>query len=397
MSRAAPAEIDALLAPQERFEALRERALLRNGRRLCDLAYANPYAGPPADVVRAIAAALERRNAGALDLQYTPYGGATIARRCVADRLSATHTRDPAHPFHWRDVVLTPGAMAALTVVLASLTPGTILVVAPCWLDTPLYVAAHGHRCVLVPVRADDHRLDIAAIAAALRAHSDVRAVVLSQPANPTGVVYTEDELRALADALAPTRPLLVSDECHRALAFAPFCSPARLYDDTVVVYSFGKALALQGQRIGYAAVSPRMRDGRAFARALERSCRTLGICTPTALMQRALPALLDVTPDVARVAERSALVYEALVKAGYRCVRPDGTFFLYARVPAFRADRHGDDFAFAEALAHDGVLVMPSSLFWQPGWFRISVTATDAMLAAAVPILQAHGAGGAR
>ncbi len=384
-----PLAVAACAAPQERFERLRERTLLRKGAQVHDLAYANAHDGPAPDVVAAIRSALAAGRA--LDLQYTPYGGATLTRRLVADQLSASlHRR-----IGWRQIVMTPGAMAGLNLLFRAVRReghrDEAVVVTPCWLDHPLYLAHLGYELRLVPVDPVTLRLDVDAIARALTANT--RLVVLAQPANPTGMVYTKDELCALGEVLreAPSPPLLVSDECHRDVVFAdqaPMVSPAQHYDATCIVHSFGKSWFMQGQRIGYVAVSPAMPDAAMFAERLVTWCRVMGFCTPTALMQLAVRALLGRQPDLTLIVARRARAVSRLQAAGYDLVPSQGTFFLYPRVPWGM-----DDFAFAERLAEDGVLVMPAALFHHRGHFRLSLTARDADVDAALDLLCALAA----
>lgn len=382
-----PDDFTRLVAPQERFEALRRQTQMHAGTTLCDLAYANPYDRTDPAVVAAIHDALDESRA--LALQYTPYGGATIPRRLVAGQLSRMHRRR----FHYRDVLLTPGAMAALNIVFRSLDTGDgrdeVIVITPCWMDYPLYLAQLGLRAVMVPVDGASLHLDLKAIRAAISPRT--RAVILSQPANPTGVTYTREELSALTALLqaeANGEPLLISDECHRDVRFggAEFVSPVELYARTVIVHSFGKSLGIQGQRIGFIAVSPDMRNGRAYASLLVQLTRAMGFCTPTSLMQLALPRLIELRPDLSHITARRARAIGALRRYGYELAPSDATFFIYPKAPG------GDDWAFAEALAARGVLVMPSSLFHHAGHFRLSLTATDAMLDAALPILAELG-----
>src|SRR4051812_48258233 len=131
-------EVEALLEPLERFELVRRRAV-RLGGRLCDLSYANPYVGAQQEAKAAIRAALDD-DERVLDLQYSPFGGRTLVRRAVADALRTSH----GLPFTFDDVILTPGAMAALHLALLSAgQPGDEVVIpTPCWLDYPLYVRA---------------------------------------------------------------------------------------------------------------------------------------------------------------------------------------------------------------------------------------------------------------
>ena len=373
------AELTALLAAQEDYERRRTVWTRQAGRKLCDLSYANPQEGPHAAVIAAIRDALDSRRE--LDFQYTPYGGSTITRRLVAQQIARTHSA----PFRWRDIVMTPGAMAALNVAFRALKSDDalddVIVPTPCWMDYPLYLVQLGFRPVLVPLDPTTLRLDLDRLASAIGPAT--RAVVISQPANPSGVLYSADELRALGELLETaagrfaTRPWIISDECHRDYVFAParFVSPLSYYERTVIVYSFGKALFMQGERIGYLAVPPRVPDRDQLTTTFERLCRMMGFCTPTSLMQLAVRKLLEVQHDVETLATRRARVASALASYGYDLPESQATFFLYPRSPT------ADDLAFVEMLASHDVLVLPARLFHDVGRFRISVTASDSVL----------------
>ncbi|HJK94111.1 MAG TPA: pyridoxal phosphate-dependent aminotransferase [Polyangiaceae bacterium LLY-WYZ-15_(1-7)] len=367
--------VESWLEEQERFDALRQRALAKGGARLADLAYANAWDGPPEAVREALrkAAASE----GALDLQYTPYGGQTVARRVAARELAEV----TGVPFGFRDVLLTAGAMAALSLLLRMSLPGRVLIPTPTWLDHPLYAAMQRHEPVLVPL-ADDFSLDVDALRDALATTEELRAVILTCPGNPTGHVFREAELRALAAALEDAgRPLLISDECHRDYLFGgtPFLSPAAFYANTAVVYSYGKRFLVQGQRLGYAALHPDAPEAGARKVLLKRLARAGGYGMPTSLMQRALPDLVKIDPARAAIEARRERTREALEALGLRVVG-EATMFLYVEV--------GDDWAVTEALADRGVLVLPGAIFHHRGWLRLTCSATDAMLARGVEAL---------
>lgn len=367
-------ELAQLLAYQEDVDRLRDEALRHGGRAFVDLAYANSYDGPTPETVSALRRALT--NPSALALQYTPYGGATIPRRLAAEALRDSH----GLPFRWKDVVLTPGAMAALNIAFRSVReqPGDeVIVITPCWLDYPTYLENLGLVARLVPVDDKTLRLDFDAIRAALSPRT--KALILSQPANPSGLIYSEEELRELGDLLrsAPTPPLLISDECHRDVLIPPnqFVSPLAGYEKACIVYSFGKSLLLQGQRLGYLAVSPHHPERDQYAHEVEQLTRIMGFCTPTALMQLALGDLLTVRGPVEAVTRRREVAVNALLRAGYDLIPSQATFFLYPRAPG------GDALAFTERLVKRGVMVLPASVFHHHGYFRISLTASDEML----------------
>jgi aspartate aminotransferase len=360
-----------LLEPQERLDRMIQATFRRFGRKVVDLSYANVYDGPDAEVREALQ--LAAAEDGELCFQYSPYGGRTTARRMIASRLSQEY----ALPFHLRDAILTPGAMAALNIALRALfgPEDEVLLPVPCWHDYPVYLRNLGIPFRPVRLGPDKH-LDLSEIAEAIG--PGTRGILLSQPCCPTGVVYSQEELDGLAELLRDserafgTEITLISDEVHRHLIWSgrPFHSPLASHPRSLCIYSFGKALALQGQRIGYAAVSPAMPGKDRVRERLERAVRLMGFCTPTDLMQRAVCRLLDFQPRMDALAARQQTVRAALRSQGYDVCEADATFFVYARSPL------ADDVQFAELMAAQGVLVAPSSLFHEPGYFRLSLTA---------------------
>lgn len=377
-------EFATLLEPLERFESIR-RTVARMGDRLCDLSYANPYGGAQAEAKSAIRDALEDDRL--LGLQYAPFGGQTLARRAVADALRASH----GAAFTFDDVVLTPGAMAALHLALhAAGEPGDeVIIPVPCWLDYPLFTRFTGRVPVAVPLAPATFDLDVAAIAAALSARTC--AVLLSTPSNPVGRIYDRSVLERLgrvlreAEARLGCRVTLIADETHRD--FTPpgvQTSAADCFERTVLVYSFGKYHLMQGQRLGYAATTPAHPERAAVARELVRWTRVAGFATPTALMQRAIPALLALRHDLSWVAAWRERLGDELQGLGYDVVRPDATLFLYVRTP-----QGYEDFDFVTQLARKGVLVLPAPVFHHQGYFRLALTGSARMLEQALPIFR--------
>lgn len=377
--------LEPLLDPQERLERLIAATFRRFGARMVDLSFANPSDGP-GDEVLSILTRVTGESRG-LSLQYTPIAGRPSARRAVAARLA----RQFALPFDYHDIVLTPGAMPALNIACRALfgPADEVIVLTPAWQDYPLYLRNLNIPCRLVRLR-NDKRLDVEAIRAAIGPAT--RGVLFSQPCCPTGVVYSRDEMDALAEVLADAEsrfaaPIyIVSDEVHRDVVWGrrSFHSPLQSYGRTVSVYSFGKAFAIQGQRVGYLAVSPRMPDLDGVRHTIERCVRVMGFGHPTSIMQRAVIDLVDCRTSVASIARKQATVRRALTAYGYEVCEGDATFYVYVKCPL------DDDFRFAELLASRGVLVVPSTLFHDPGYFRLSLTASEPAIARALPALAA-------
>lgn len=375
-------DLELLLEPQERLDRLITTTWRRFGPKVVDLSYANPYDGPDQEVLGALQRAVSGKRA--LAFQYTPYGGSTVTRRLIASTLS----REYGFPFDLRDVIMTPGAMSALNVACRTLfgSEDQVLVLTPCWQDYPLYLRNLHIPMSFVGLREDKH-LDLDAISGAVGGNT--KGVLFSHPCCPTGVLYAKEEIDGLCELLRAKeerlgiRIYLISDEVHRQMIWGgqAFYSPLVRYPRSLSIYSFGKALSLQGQRIGYVAVSPRMPEHEEVRRMLKRWVRIMGFCTPTSLMQRAICDLLDYTPPLPALAQKQAMVRTALAAYGYDLCEADATFFVYVKSPI------RDEFKFAELLAAYGVLVVPSILFHEPGFVRLSLTARAESIAAGLPV----------
>ncbi len=378
-------ELQDLLEPLERFESTR-RKVARLGDRLADLSYANPYGGIHEQAKAVLRETLDGERL--LDLQYSPFGGKTQVRRAVADSLRDTHN----FPFVFSDVVLTPGAMAGLQLALrVAGHPGDeVIIPVPCWLDYPLYVRSLGLVPVMVPMTSETFEIDPVAVAEAIS--NKTCAILFSQPANPTGRSYGPVALKELAEVIDRAeqrlgcRVTLIADETHRD--FVPeggFHSPSAWWDRTLLVYSFGKYHFMQGQRLGYVAVSPRHPSRRRLAEELVLWTRITGVATPTSLMQLAVPRLLSLRYDQEWLIKWRKRFIEELSAEGYGVAPPEATMFLYVQNPS----SYDDDFEFVEELAAAGLLVLPAPVFHHSGCFRLSLTGSEPMLERALSILE--------
>jgi aspartate aminotransferase len=241
-----------------------------------------------------------------------------------------------------------------------------------------------------VRVRLDppDFEPDLDRIAAAITPRT--RAIIVNSPHNPSGRIYGTTLLSSLASLLADAaerigHPIwIISDEPYNRIVFdgREYESPSVHHPHTVVTYSYGKTLLAPGQRIGYLTVPPTLpADERAALRdeVFIQQCAT-GYAWPNALLQHALPDLERLSIDVAALERRRDQLVPALREMGYEASMPEGTFYTMARAPL------ADDVAFGEILARHRVLVLPGTIVEVPGWFRISLTASDEMVERGIP-----------
>jgi len=346
-----------------------------------DLSLGNPDLEPPTAFKEALAAQAadlsERLHA------YMPNAGYPHVREAVAEHLRRTQ----GPPFTAGDVVMTVGASGALNIILKTiLEPGEeVIIPRPYFLEYNNYLEAH--RGVPRPAdTAPDFSLDLDHIAAAASPHT--RAVLINTPNNPTGRVYTAEQLRGLGELLRDlsrerARPVfLISDEPYRRICYTAQPPPSvfAAWENTFVVTSFSKDLSIPGERIGYAALHPEMGGKEEIAAGMVMCMRNLGYVNAPALMQHLVPEMLSLSVDVAIYRRRRDRLCEALSAAGYTFPAPEGAFYLFPEAPG------GDDADFAEALQEENVLVVPGRAFEGPGHFRIAYCVPDAVIEGALP-----------
>jgi len=350
---------------------------------IADFTFGNPHEMPLEGLVAAI-----REGARPRDENWFAYKSSEEAPQAF---LAEAVGRELGLPLEPPDVALTAGAFAAISVAFRLLLDAgdEAILSEPAWFCyEPMLLAADAvpRAVALRPPRFD---LDLEAIEAAIGPRT--RLVIVNTPHNPTGRIYGRDDLAALAEMLERAsrrvgRPIfLLSDEPYRRLRFdgRAFTSPAAVYPWTLVSYSYGKVLLAPGQRLGYLAISPMMpaSDRQALRDAMFASQMALGWCFPNAVMQYAVPHLESLSIDVAALARRRDALSEALGRGGHVVLPPEGTFYLWARWA-------GDPARQWDALAERGVFVMPGTLMKAPEYFRISLTASDEMVARALPHL---------
>ena len=287
------------------------------------------------------------------------------------------------------DILLTNAAMAGLAACLRAVCdPGdeVVIVSPPHFLYEPILMAT-GASAVRVRMREDDFDLDVEAIEAAITART--RAIIVNSPHNPTGRIYPASTLTALAQVLTAASErdgrtiYLLSDEAYNRIVFdgRRFESPTLFYAPSFLIYTYGKTLLTPGQRIGYIALRPDIPGREDLIGALTVSQVVHGWSWPNALLQHALGDLERLSIDVPHLQERRDRMVSALRSAGYELHSPEAAFYLLVRSPI------EDDDKFVRLLAEREVFTMPGSLLEAPGYFRISLTASDAMIDRALPV----------
>ena len=331
-----------------------------------DFTLGNPDGEPPEEVISALRRGVDRNPARSH--AYMPNGGFTAVREVISRQVSLqtglVYTAD--------HILMTVGAAGAINVVLKSLLdPGDeVIILVPFFPEYQFYIENHAGRMVLVD--ADDaFQPDLGRIAAAITPRT--KAIILNSPNNPTGVVYSTEFLRdldALISGLDHAVTVIV-DEPYKSLVFDGLTLPVipSLVRRTVVTYSWSKALAIPGERIGYLALSPCLPEFQVLRDACTFANRILGFINAPAIWQWVIAEVADLQIDPRPYQEKRDLLWEGLTRFGYEVTKPQGTFYMFPKAPI------ADDLAFVRGLMDEGILAVPGSGFGRSGYFRLSLT----------------------
>jgi aspartate aminotransferase len=284
------------------------------------------------------------------------------------------------------------GAAGGLNTVFKTiLNPGDeVIVPRPYFMEYRSYTGNYG--TVLREIDSlPDFSPDLDAIAAALS--EKTAAILINSPHNPTGRVYPAETIAALAKIMEDHGkktgrwPYLVVDEPYREIVYVKTGVPPILsaYRESFVVTSYSKSLSLPGERIGYIAVNPGMRDVDEVLNGLTFSTRALGYVNAPALMQRIVAELTEETVDVGIYARRRDAFKQVLDAAGISYIEPEGTFYLFCKVPPAK-DGAGNDRTFIDHLQTHLILGVPGSGFGTPGWVRFAYCVDEKVIRASGP-----------
>jgi len=322
----------------------------------------------PSEVIEAAIKGLEDG-----DTKYTRGAGSMEVCQAVSDYLARHHGIDVGMD----DVVITPGAKQALlySFMIATMPGDEAILLAPSWASYEPMLRLIGAVPVNVPVRKDSFHPDIDAIGAAVTERT--RMILINSPCNPTGAVFTPDEMQAIVDIAVEHDLWIVSDEIYARLVWTdyPHTSPFTLpggKERTLIVNGWSKSWAMTGMRLGFLAGPP---DAM---RAAVKTQANSASHVPTFMMHAAAVAL-DCDDSVEEFnreyLKRRDIMIDGLAEMpGLRVVEPEGAFYVFVDVTGTGMS----DIEFADGALEAGVQLIPTSLITGgEGFVRISY-ATD-------------------
>lgn len=349
---------------------------LHGAENVFDFSLGNPDIAPPEAFFEALSKIASERQAGAH--AYMPNAGIAAVRQKIAGQVSSDHgvTLSPD------DIIMTCGAAGGLNVIFKAILNPEDEVITPCpyFVEYGFYVDNHGGKLVPVATK-PDFSLDLDQLTNAIT--NKTKAVLINSPHNPTGTIYSEEEIKALADALQGASKrighpiLLVMDEPYRRLVFDGNTAPSVLkhYEWSVVTTSFSKDISVPGERIGYVAAHPAMPEKPIFLGAMTLANRILGFVNAPALMQRVVAQVVGQSVNVSIYQRRRDVFAGVLKEAGYEFNMPQGAFYFFPRSPI------ADDAKFANILAQELILAVPGRGFGMPGHFRLAFCVPETVI----------------
>ena len=372
---------------REIFEYSKQRSAVIGADKVFDFSIGNPSVPPPPQVNETISRLLAEADPLLLHGYSSAQGDARV-REAVAGsiqrRFGAMIDKD--------DLYLTCGAAAALAITLRAMClPGDqVVLLAPFFPEYQVFVEAAGAEAVIVPAERQELQIDFDALEARLDRRT--RALIVNSPNNPSGVVLTREVLQRLCLLLLKKQeefghPIyLIADEPYRELVFDSEEPPylPNMYDNSIVCYSYSKSLSLPGERIGYVAVPKSAAAHDDLYAAICGAGRALGyVCAPS-LFQQVVAACVDVAPNIEAYRRNRDLLYGGLTECGFRCVRPDGAFYLFMETPEPDAN------TFCEKAKEFELLLVPSDDFGCPGFVRIAFCVSEEHIKASLPAFRA-------
>jgi aspartate aminotransferase len=355
---------------RQMFEEGKRLSAIYGADNVFDFSIGNPNAEPPESIKIAIKEILDTESPNLIH-GYMNNSGYEDVREAIANDINERHGLD----LTFKNICMTVGAAGGLSIVFKTiLNPDDeVITLSPYFGEYRNYVEAFGGKLVIVPTHTGTFMPDLAAIEAAITPKT--KAIIINNPNNPTGVVYKEETIKAIAELLKrksvefKTCIFIVSDEPYREIIYDGVKVPYMLkyYDNAFIVYSYSKSLSLPGERIGYVAFSSKMEDAEDVVLGLNIATRTIGYVNAPSLFQRVIAKCLNSEVDTYVYQKNRDLLYNHLVSLGFSCVKPEGAFYLFVKalIP--------DDVAFAAAAKKHNLLIVPGSAFGCPGYFRLA------------------------
>lgn len=368
------------------FEYGRKRAAVVGEDNIYDYSLGNPNVPAPEYIKKAIIDILNEEEPCAVH-GYTIAPGLPIVREKLA---KSVNRRFNTH-FTADNFFMTAGAAAAITITFKALSqPGDeFITFAPFFPEYKCFVESTGAKLVVVPAQPADFQINFAEFEKLISPHT--KAVIINSPNNPSGAVYSEATVKKLAAVMRAKEKeyghaiFLITDEPYREIAYDGIEVPylTHYYKNTIVCYSYSKSFSLPGERIGYIIVPDEVSEAKKIYGAVAGAGRVLTHVNAPSLFQRVIARCCDMPSDMSTYEKNGKLLYEGLIDAGFKCLKPQGAFYLFPET------LEADDYAFCKKAREYDLLLVPGTDFGCPGHFRASYCIKTETIKNSLPIFK--------
>jgi aspartate aminotransferase len=366
-----------------------EQAKIVGPENVYDYSLGNPSIPAPASVNEAIADLA--KNYDSIKLHgYSVAAGHEDVREAIAANLNERFDVNAKAS----ELFMTCGCAPALVAVAKALTDtadAEFIAIAPYFPEYNVFFECDGAKLNVVPADTENFQINFAELEKMI--NSNTKAVIVNSPNNPSGVVYTEETLKKMADLLTAKgkeygHPIyIIADEPYRELVYGDVKVPfvPTIYANTIVCYSWSKSLSLPGERIGYVYVNGKCELGEEVYAGVVGAAREIGSVCPPTLIQKVIGRCVGEMPDLEAYDENRTLLYNSLTEMGYEMAKPDGAFYMFVKAP------NGDAVAYSDkAKLEHNLLVVPGDGFACPGYFRLSYCVSNEMIKKSLPAFKA-------
>ncbi len=368
------------------FEFGRKRAAEVGEENVFDFSLGNPNVPTPEFVKQAVLDILAEMEPSAIH-GYTIAPGNPEVREVLAKSINERFGTN----FAGKNLFLTAGAAAAITISFKALCePGDeFIAFAPFFPEYRCFVESVGGKLVVVPAKPEDFQIDFGAFEKCLTPQT--KAVIVNSPNNPSGAIYSEETIKGLAEILRKKEQeyghpiFIISDEPYREIAFEGYTVPyvPKYYANTLVCYSYSKSFSLPGERIGYIVVPDEIADFGKVYGAIAGAARVLTHVNAPSLWQLVIARCAGRPSDISTYVKNGQLLYQGLVDAGFKCVKPQGAFYLFPQ------SLEPDDYAFCERAKKYDLLLVPGTDFGCPGHFRVAYCIKTETIERSLPLFK--------
>lgn len=352
------------------FEEGKRLASIHGIENVYDFSLGNPNVEPPQAVKDAIREIIDTESPNLVH-GYMNNSGYDDVREAIALHTNKLYKTAVSK----EHIVMTCGAAGGLNIMFKTLLnpDDEVLTFAPYFAEYRNYVSNFNGVLTVVPPNKETFQPNLEALEDYVSEKTKV--VLINSPNNPSGVIYSEANIIALADFLRKKEKeyghaiFMISDEPYRELvyddAFVPYL--LNYYTNTIVGYSYSKSLSLPGERIGYLVIHPEIEDVSNVLGALNVANRILGFVNAPSLFQRVVAKTLGAEVDVLEYKKNRDTLYNELARIGFSAIKSEGTFYLFVKAPI------EDDGQFCEDAKQFNLLLVPGKAFGCSGYVRLA------------------------